>query len=344
MRIQVKIVVLAGIFAAICLLATSPGRATEAGMRRLTVLDEAGAAPPIAVALYYPTRAPARAITMGAFTARVAMNAPPDATMKALIVVSHGTGGSEVGHTSLAEALARGGYLVAALRHPGDNWQDRSLLRLPHGGYFVERPRQASRVIDAVLSHPDWKDRIAADARGPRVGAIGHSAGGYTVLALAGGEPAFSQLLRHCDAERVEDPIFCSVGDSTAASAAGAPLDAAPSPRDPRVRAVVSLAPVGVVLTAASLAAIEVPTLVYHAGADRFLVPRFHGEWIRRHAVRAEIRPVTGAGHFAFMDKPGMAVPTEDGDAGDDPPGFDRPALLRELQEALPAFFDREFR
>jgi predicted dienelactone hydrolase len=36
-----------------------------------------------------------------------------------LIVLSHG--GTELGHSSLAEALAQGGYLVAALRHPGDN-------------------------------------------------------------------------------------------------------------------------------------------------------------------------------------------------------------------------------
>jgi predicted dienelactone hydrolase len=38
-----------------------------------------------------------------------------------LIVLSHGNSGTELGHSSLAEALAQGGYLVAALRHPGDN-------------------------------------------------------------------------------------------------------------------------------------------------------------------------------------------------------------------------------
>jgi predicted dienelactone hydrolase len=44
-----------------------------------------------------------------------------------LILLSHGTGGTGWA-TAAAEALARHGYLVAAL-HPGDNWRDRSLLR-----------------------------------------------------------------------------------------------------------------------------------------------------------------------------------------------------------------------
>ena len=88
----------------------------------------------------------------------------------------------------MAEALAARGYLVAALRHPGDNWQDQSLRTQRAEQYFDERPRQVSRVIDTLLADPAWSPRIARDARGARVGAVGHSAGGYTVIALAGGQ------------------------------------------------------------------------------------------------------------------------------------------------------------
>ncbi len=125
---------------------------------------------------------------------------------------SHGIGGIELGHSVLAQALARNGYLVAALCHPGDNWQDRSLMEKSPERYFDERPRQASRVIDAILVDPLWKDRIASDGQGPRVGALGHSAGGYTVLALAGARPDLSRLRQHCQAEALEDPILCSIG------------------------------------------------------------------------------------------------------------------------------------
>src|SRR5947209_13706376 len=173
-----------------------PSSATEAGWREYAVPASASNPEPIPVALYYPTQAPARTIAMGPFSVRVAIMAPAEANAKGLIVVSHGTGGSELNHSSLAEALARSGYVVAALRHPGDNWQDRSLREKPPGTYFIERPRQVSRVIDALLSDTDWKDRIATDGQGPRIGAVGHSAGGYTVIALAGGQPDLFRIFR----------------------------------------------------------------------------------------------------------------------------------------------------
>ena len=106
-----------------------------------------------------------------------------------------------------------------------------------------------------MLTDPEWKDRIASDGRGPRVGALGHSAGGYTVLALAGARPDLSRIRKHCLAEASEDPIFCGVGRSVAAMP---PLPAAtPALADERVRAIVAMAPVGVMFTAESLATIR---------------------------------------------------------------------------------------
>jgi predicted dienelactone hydrolase len=327
------------------LVLVAPVWATEAGWRRMTVPAAIAGAKTTEVALFYPTQAPARAIGMGPFTTRVAIDAAPDAGVKGLIVLSHGTGGSELGHSSLAEAIARRGYLVASLRHPGDNWQDRSLFQDGPGGYFSERPRQISRVIDALLRDPDWKDRIARDARGPRVGALGHSAGGYSVLALAGGQPDLPRLAAHCREHRAEDPVFCSVGQVEGGAAARPAAPAAKAPLlDPRVRAVAALAPVGAVFSADSLARIKVPVALYEAGADRFLVPRFHSDWIARHLPGVERHPEPQALHFAFMDTPSMPIQTEDGDIGADSPGFDRKAFLQRLGRELPDFFDRALR
>ena len=83
----------------------------------------------------------------------------------------------------------RGAVKVAALRHPCDNWQDRSLYEKPPDAFFAEWPRQGSRLIAAFAYQPDWKDRIAMHARGPRIGAVGHSAGGYTVIGFGDGTP-----------------------------------------------------------------------------------------------------------------------------------------------------------
>lgn len=329
-----------GLLAIPTLIMPSVAKATEVGWRQITIPVSPSNPAAIPVALYYPTQAPARTVPMGAFTVRAAIGAPPDAKFKGLIILSHGTGGSELGHTSLAEALAQHGYLVAALRHPGDNWEDHSIWQRPPGTFFTERPRQVSRVIDALLADPEWKDRIATDARGLRIGALGHSAGGYTVIALAGGQVDLARIGEHCDTDSKDDPLFCSMrGDGKALPAS----TLLPPATDPRVRAVVAMAPAGVFFTAASLAAIKIPTAVYAAERDRWLVPRFHAEWIAQNVPHAEFHMIPNAWHFAFMDRPGTPIQTADGDAAADPPGFDREALLARLRNELPTFFDKAF-
>lgn len=321
------------------LLMTAHAHAYEAGWMQTSIAGSTPGAPTTTVALYYPTMNPPRTIAMGPFALDVAIGAKPVDQVKALILLSHGIGGSELGHSKLAQALARNGYLVAALRHPGDNWQDRSLIEKSAERYFDERPRQASRVIDAILADPAWKDRIATDSHGPRVGALGHSAGGYTVLALAGARPDLSRMRTHCLAAGSEDPIFCGLGRS------GAAMPPAPaamaSLEDERVRAIVAMAPTGVPLTAESLAAVRAATMIYAAELDRFLVPRFHAEWVAGNLPAPNLHRVPNAGHFAFMDSPSMPIPSPDGDVAANPAGFDRGAFLRQLADEVTAFFDK---
>jgi predicted dienelactone hydrolase len=321
------------------LLVAAHAHAYEAGWMQIQVAGTTPDLPTTTVALYYPTLAAPRAIAMGPFALDAAIGGKPIDKVKGLILLSHGIGGSELGHSVLAQALARHGYLVAALRHPGDNWQDRSLIEKSPERYFDERPRQASRVIDAILVDPAWKDRIATDSRGPRVGALGHSAGGYTVLALAGARPDLARIRKHCQTEASEDPIFCGMGRSGAAMPPSPA--AAPSLEDERVRAIVAMAPAGVMLTAESLAAVRAATMIYVAELDRFLVPRFHAEWVAGNLPAPNLRRVPNAWHFAFMDTPSMAIASPDGDVAANPPGFDRAAFLKQLADELAAFFDK---
>ena len=106
----------------------------------------------------------------------------------------------------------------------------------------------------------------------------------------------------------------------------------------------VALSPVGAVFSAASLAAVRLPVLVVAAAQDRFLVPRFHADWITANLPGVQHQSVPNAWHYAFMDSPSVAIPTEDGDVRADPPGFDRPVYLRQLGQALPVFFDQAWR
>ena len=314
--------------------------AQQAGYRTLTVPGDA----PISVALFYPTAATARALPMGPWQPVVAPGAPAgEAPLKGLVLISHGTGGSEVGHHHLATRLAKDGYLVAALRHPGDNWQDRSMISSGH--YFGERPRQVSRVLDALLASPEWGARIPVE----RIGAVGHSAGGYTVLALAGAQAEPERASQHCRSVQ-DDPVFCSLakGPASGPDAKGRvapPADALRvSVPDRRIRAVVALAPMAVVFTPESLAAITVPVRVIVAERDVVLVGKYHGGHVVAHLPRAQASTAAGAGHFAFMAQPSMPLPSDAGDAAANPPGFDRVAYQPQLENQVAEFFAQQWR
>ena len=92
----------------------------DAGFRQMTVTASSAGGKPAHFALYYPTPDAARVIPMGPFLQTVAINGAPSPTVKALIVISHGTASTETGFATLAQALARNGYLVASVEHVGD--------------------------------------------------------------------------------------------------------------------------------------------------------------------------------------------------------------------------------
>jgi predicted dienelactone hydrolase len=331
--------------------------AAEAGFRQMTVAASSADGKPAHFALYYPTPDAARVIPMGPFPQTVAINGAPTSTVKGLIVISHGTASTETGFATLAQALARNGYLVASVEHVGDTWQDQS-MRATQGRYFAERPRQASRVIDTLLADSQWRARIANAADGrPLIGALGHSAGGYTVLALAGGKPVLSRMRTHCELEAALDPVLCKLSSviSSASAQAGTAADGqadgqeVPVQADTRVRAVMALAPLGVAFSASSLAAITVPVAIYAGEKDTFLVPRFHAQWVmqnmqNKQGASTTLQIVPNAGHYAFMNTPTMDLPSPDGSVARDPQGFDRAAFLDRLAQESITFFDKNLR
>jgi predicted dienelactone hydrolase len=334
-------------FAASCALLQQPvAHAFDAGFRQMTVSESKADDKPAHFALYYPTQNDARVIPMGPFPQTVAINGAPESTVKGLIVLSHGTASTELGFATLAQALARKGYLVASVEHVGDTWQDQSMRATPQR-YFAERPRQVTRVIDTLLADPQWRVRIANGTDGqPLVGALGHSAGGYTVLALAGGKPVLSRLRTHCELEAELDPILCKLSRSMGGASVQADGQEEPVQADTRVRAVMAMAPMGVAFSASSLASITVPVAIYAGEKDTFLVPRFHAQWVMQNmrSATTTLQLVPNAGHYAFMNTPTMDLPSPDGSVAADPKGFDRAAFLERFAQESIAFFDKNLR
>ncbi|MBW8832401.1 MAG: prolyl oligopeptidase family serine peptidase, partial [Burkholderiales bacterium] len=158
-----------------------------AGFQQGVAADQSGN--PLVIGIWYPSQTSAKPVSMGSTTMTVAINAPVNGKALPMIVMSHGTGGSYLGHFDTAIALADAGFAVVAMNHTGDNYADQS-----RSVDIMDRPRQVSRVIDHMLS--TWEGHAAIDPQ--RVGMFGFSAGGFTTLAIIGGVPDFTKIGPMC--------------------------------------------------------------------------------------------------------------------------------------------------
>ena len=146
------------------------------------------------------------------------------------------------------------------------------------------------------------------------------------------------------------DPVFCNlshgIGSASVQTGGAADGQEEPVQADPRVRAVMALAPMGVAFSPSSLASITVPVAIYAGEKDSFLVPRFHASWVMQNmrGANATLQLVPNAGHYAFMNTPTMDLPSPDGSVAADPAGFDRATFLDRMAQESVAFFDKSLR
>ena len=112
-------------------------------------------------------------------------NAEPSAGKHPLVLLSHGMYGNHRNQAWLASALTQAGYIVAAVDHPGTTTFNRDA---DHARELWKRPQDISRTIDYILENPVYSKHVDAE----NIFMAGHSLGGFTAVALAGGrfEPA----------------------------------------------------------------------------------------------------------------------------------------------------------
>jgi predicted dienelactone hydrolase len=310
------------VLAAACLPTTAPA---ATGYQHFTIPDPDGGKP-LEVGVWYPSDAPGRAQPLDLYTQIVAPDAPVKGQHLPLIVMSHGHGGSFAGHYDTAEALAEAGFVAAAVTHNGDSWRDTS--RATH---LEDRPRQLEVLINHMLE--TWRDHGRLDPQ--QIGAFGFSAGGFTVLALAGGEPDFTRLAPHC--RSYPDFFDCRM-------VAGAKLDLS-TPRnwvhDPRVKAVVAASPaIGFAFGKSGLSGVRAKVQLWRGEDDPVLPNPYYAEAVREDLPStAEMHVVPHAGHYDFIApcSPTMAERLPDICAHE--PGFDPVAFHRAFNREVVRFF-----
>jgi predicted dienelactone hydrolase len=238
--------------------------------------------------IWYPASGVTKQHRLELYEQSVISGAPLQGKRRALIVMSHGSGGSYAGHLDTASELARAGFVVAALTHPGDNWRDRSLTT-----DVMRRPKALNALVGYMLH--EWPSHKQIDAK--RIGAFGFSAGGFTVLVAAGGQPDLSRLSSHCAAH----PEFydCKLGRTSdqviPSTWAGQ--------KNSRIKAIVVAAPaLGFTFGKAELAGVKIPVQLWRAGEDRILPAPFYADAVKAAlSTNTEFHDVPHADHFDFL-------------------------------------------
>lgn len=216
------------------------------GRRTITVTDDTRPGRTFPVDVWYPVD---KAATTGVAPAEYSFlpglgytstNAYADAPAAAgdfpLLVYSHGGGGFRWVATFFTEFMASKGYVVVAPDHPGS-----TALDLLTGAAVDEnvnafnRPGDITATLDTVLAaDANPADPLAGRIDDTQIALSGHSWGGYTSLATISG---------HTNALGTTTP-------------------------DPRVKALVLMAPYTEMLTDAELAKVTVPVLVFSGTKD----------------------------------------------------------------------------
>lgn len=198
-----------------------------------------------------------------------------------LILFSHGFGGCAQQSRTLTQALADAGYAVLAPNH-----KDKGCKRYTTGmaaGLWkmmtgrgpdksfgddttwdasteISRRDDMEALLDFALTHGPYKEAIDP----VRIGAMGHSLGGYAVLGLAGGWPQW---------------------------------------RDTRFKAVLALAPFSTpFVDKGTLGKITIPVMYMGGTKDRLIAPATVTQSFAMTQAPKYLVMLAGAGHFAFTE------------------------------------------
>jgi predicted dienelactone hydrolase len=253
---------------------------------------------PIPMRLLYPTRETERAVGFGPYEMAVAMNAPLEGEHLPFVVFSHGGSGSSLTYRDLAAYLARAGFVVALPEHPGNNRADNSLEGT--AANLENRPRHVRLAIDAAFAHEAVGHLLLRD----KIALIGHSMGGYTVLAVAGCRPMASP---HETVNGQIEPVSVWPGC--------------------RISALILLAPeCAWFWSDGALGDIDVPILLLTAEKHE-LAHQLHADRVKlgvRNPGKVDHRVVPNAGHHAFQSPFPPSMTRPDFPPSQDPEGFDR--------------------
>ena len=238
-----------------------------------------------------------------------AADAPVAAGRWPVLLLSHGNSGTARMMGWFGTAMARAGYVVVAVDHPGNNGID----AMTAAGSIL----MWNRVDDlaAAWTAVQADSRLAAHVDAKRLGLVGYSAGGYTALVAAGARPDMARLVAFCEANpkdgvcapQLENPEFTFERRMALAAAPQLAPWVARSGEDrriPDVRAVFLMAPAIVqAFDPAELAKLDLPVSVVVGEADGVASPATNSKVISEANAKVRLQVLPAVGHYDFLSE-----------------------------------------
>jgi predicted dienelactone hydrolase len=303
-------------------LAASHARAAPVGEIHLVTTDasaslrDAQHRPEVRVTIWYPAAADAteHEVTIGPPGQPrydVGSDAPgaafaPGQDQRPVVLLSHGYGGTAGIMGWFGIAMARDGYIVVAVDHPGNNGTDKMTVAAVL--LWWDRAEDLRVALNAAAQDKTIGPHMDLS----RVVVAGFSAGGGTALLAAGARVEPGRLVRFCQANpndgicRPQRELAFTRGDAEEvlkrpdiqAEAAHAGDDHA----IPQVRAAFVMAPAIVqALAPASLEEMHVPVEIILGDADTVAPPATNGLVAAKLIPSVSLLRLPGVGHYDFL-------------------------------------------
>lgn len=220
-----------------------------------------------------------------------------------LILFSHGTGGGRNTVEWFCAGLAEQGFIVAAVDHYGNTFDN------PIPDEFVKiwnRPIDISFVLSQLLRDTGFVNAIDSS----RIGAAGFSLGGFTVVALAGGQLDWAALTNFFKSPQgkneinvPEMPGLINLIDKPEIQKG---FESAPPLQDKRIKAIFAMSPaVGQGFpTKQNFSRVTIPTYIVTVGGDEIAPPKTNAAHYAKLIQRAEYTVIDEqAGHYVFLNE-----------------------------------------
>jgi predicted dienelactone hydrolase len=241
-----------------------------------------------------------------------------------LIVISHGLASSRETFAYLGKHFASHGFAVAIIEHDDISLDkfDGFLAgseRFPEPNNLLDQPLDVKSVLDKLEQESQINSNLQGKLNLKQVGLIGQSFGGYTVLALAGAQLIPDKTAPECQKDSYEAVLLdlSSLAKCTFNQLSNRPYQL----RDPRIKAVIALNPLGKIFGETGMSQIQAPTM-FISGTNDLITPPVVEQiepftWLENtDKYLVLVKPGT---HFSFLQEGLGILPVPDGVVGPSP-------------------------